>query len=293
MKILLFGHLGQLGWELNRSLATVGELTTIDYPYINLSNYESIRDLIRKINPDVIVNAAAYTAVDKAETEYEIAYSINANAPRVMAEEAALSKAVLIHFSTDYVFDGKKGSAYIESDSPNPLNMYGKSKLEGETFVQETDGAHLIFRTSWVYSLRRECFVTKVLKMAGSQTVLKIVNDQISNPTWCRMLAEITGQVLAAGKENGINWFFERSGLYHVAGMDYTSRYEWARMILELYSSRNNLLANDIQPSVTSEFPSIARRPLFSAICCDKFLTTFGFQLPSWRDSLKLAFENE
>jgi dTDP-4-dehydrorhamnose reductase len=292
MKILLFGHIGQLGWELNRSLATLGELTAIDYPYINLSNYDSIRDLIRKINPDVIVNAAAYTAVDNAEAEDEIAFSINANAPRVMAEEAARSKAVLIHFSTDYVFDGKKGSAYIESDSPNPLNMYGKSKLEGEAFIQETDGAHLIFRTSWIYSLRRECFVTKVLKLAGSQPVLKIVSDQISNPTWCRMLAEVTGQVLAAGKEIGINWFFERSGLYHVAGLDYTSRYEWACMILEIYSNRKDLLANEIQPGITAEFPALATRPLFSALCCEKFLTTFGFQLPSWRDSLKLALEN-
>ena len=248
----------------------------------------------RKFNPDVIVNAAAYTAVDKAETEHEIAHLINANAPRATAKEAVRSsKAVLIHFSTDYVFNGEKGSAYIETDSTNPINVYGKSKLEGEALIQEIGGTHLIFRTSCVYSLRRECFVTKILKLASSQKVLRIVNDQISNPTWCRMLAEVTGQVLASGKESGINWFYKRRGLYHVAGSGYTSRYEWARMIMETYENRNKKMVNEIQPGATSDFPTLAKRPLFSALSCDKFIDTFGLKLPAWRDSLKLALEND
>ncbi len=169
MKILLFGRMGQLGWELNRALVTLGELTAVDYPQVDLGSPESIRGMVRNVGPDVIVNAAAYTAVDKAQEEQELAYSINALAPRVLAEETTRLKAVLIHYSTDYVFDGEKGSAYVETDPPNPINVYGKSKLAGESLIQETGGAFLIFRTSWVYSLRKDSFVTKVLRI-GSHT---------------------------------------------------------------------------------------------------------------------------
>jgi dTDP-4-dehydrorhamnose reductase len=291
MKILLFGKTGQLGWELNRSLLTIGDVVAVDYPQVDFSNLNSIRDLVRDVCPDVIVNAAAYTAVDKAEEEQELAYSINAIAPGVLAEEAVRLKAVLIHYSTDYVFDGEKGSAYLETDPPNPINVYGKSKLDGETLVQETGGAFLIFRTSWVYSLRRESFVTKVLKLARTQPVLRIVNDQIGSPTWCRMLAEITGQVLAAGKKSENLWFYERRGLYHVAGLGSTSRYEWARTIVENDPRRTEQLVKEINPALTSDFPTPAKRPLFSALRCDRFINTFGFELPDWRDSLKLAME--
>lgn len=291
MKILLFGRMGQLGWELNRSLVTLGELTVVDYPQVDLGSPESIKGLVRNICPDVIVNAAAYTAVDKAEEEQELAYSINAIAPSILAEEAVRLKAVLIHYSTDYVFDGEKGSAYLESDSPNPINMYGKSKLAGESFIQETGGAFLIFRTSWVYSVRKDSFVTKVLKLARTQPVLRIVNDQVGSPTWCRMLAEITAQVLAAGKATGIHWFTERHGLFHVTGSGYTSRYEWARMILENDPKRTEQLVKEIVPALTSDFPTPAKRPLFSALKCDRFIDTFGLELPDWRDSLKMAME--
>ncbi len=291
MKILLFGKTGQLGWELNRSLATLGELVAVDYPQVDLGSPENIKGLVRDVCPDVIVNAAAYTAVDKAEEEQELAYSINAIAPGVLAEEAVRLKAVLIHYSTDYVFDGEKGSAYLETDPPNPINVYGKSKLAGESLIRETGGAFLIFRTSWVYSLRKESFVTKVLKLAHSQPVLRIVNDQVGSPTWCRMLAEITGQVLAERKETGTHWFYERRGLYHVTGSGSTSRYEWARMILENDPRRNEQLAKGIVPALTSDFPTPAKRPLFSALRCDRFIDTFGLMLPEWRDSLKLAME--
>jgi dTDP-4-dehydrorhamnose reductase len=291
MKILLFGKNGQLGWELNRSLVTLGNVTAVDYPQVNFSDLNGIRSLVREINPDVIVNAAAYTAVDKAEQEQELAYSINASGPEVLAEEAARLSAALIHYSTDYVFDGEKGSPYVETDPPVPLNVYGKSKLAGEQRIQASGAIFLIFRTSWVYSLRRESFVTKVLYLARTQPVLRIVNDQVSNPTWCRMLAEITGQVLAAGKNSKNQWFYERQGLYHVAGLDCTSRYEWARAILENDPKRSEQLAKEIVPALTSDFPSPAKRPLFSALRCDRFIDTFGFELPAWRDSLKLAME--
>jgi len=293
MKILLFGKMGQLGWELNRSLVTLGEMTAVDYPQVDFGNPDSIRSQVRNVCPDVIVNAAAYTAVDKAEEEQELAYLINAIAPGILAEEAVRLKAVLIHYSTDYVFDGEKGSVYLETDPPNPINVYGKSKLAGESLIQETGGAFLIFRTSWVYSLRKESFVTKVLKLAHSQPVLRIVTDQVGSPTWCRMLAEITGQVLAAGQETGAHWFYEKRGLYHVTGSGSTSRFEWACEILEDDLRRNEQLAKEMVPALTSDFPTPAKRPLFSALRCDRFIDTFGFTLPDWRDSLKLAMELE
>jgi dTDP-4-dehydrorhamnose reductase len=291
MKILLFGKLGQLGWELNRSLITLGELTVVDYPQINFSKPKDIRSLVRDVSPDVIVNAVAYTAVDKAEQEQDLAYAINAIAPGILAEEAIRLKAALIHYSTDYVFDGTKGSAYLETDTPNPINVYGKSKLDGEKRIQESEGTFLIFRTSWVYSLRKESFVTKMLKLARTQPVLRIVNDQISNPTWCRTLAEITGQVLAANKNSKEQWLSTHPGLYHVASLDSTSRYEWGRAILENDSRKTEQITKEIIPALTSDFPSPAKRPLFSALNCDRFMDTFGFVLPSWRESLRLAMK--
>jgi dTDP-4-dehydrorhamnose reductase len=293
MKILLFGKIGQLGWELNRALVTLGEVTAIDYPEVDFSNLEGMRSLVRAVSPDVIINAVAYTAVDKAEEQQALANSINALAPGILAEEAERLKATLIHYSTDYVFDGKKGSPYLETDPPNPLNVYGKSKLDGERLVQASGATYLVFRTSWVYSLRRDSFVGKVLKLARTQPVMRIVDDQISCPTWCRMLAEVTAQVLAAGKESSNRWIHERRGLYHLAGLGSVSRFEWARAILENDPKRAEQTAKDILPALTADFPTPAKRPLFSALNCDRFIETFGFQIPAWRDNLKLAMQVE
>jgi dTDP-4-dehydrorhamnose reductase len=219
--ILLIGKNGQLGWELQRSLATLGHLTAVDYPEIDLENPETGPDLIRQIHPQLIVNAAAYTAVDQAETQQERAWKINAIAPGLMAEEARRSNAIFIHYSTDYVFDGKKGALYIEEDAPNPINGYGRSKLEGERLVQQAGGVSLIFRTSWVYSLRQQSgFVAKVLQWSRQQETLRMVDDQVSNPTWARLLAEITSQVVARGED----YIHERSGLYHLSGDGCTAR---------------------------------------------------------------------
>ena len=293
MKILLFGKLGQLGWELNRALVTLGEVTAIDYPEVDFNNLEGLRSLVRAVSPDVIVNAVAYTAVDKAEEQQALANTINALAPGILAEEAERLKATLIHYSTDYVFDGEKGRAYVETDRPNPLNVYGKSKLEGERLVQETGATFLILRTSWVYSLRKDSFVTKVLKLARTQPVMRIVDDQVGSPTWCRMLAEITAQVLAAGKSSSNRWMHARRGLYHLAGLGSASRLEWARAILENDPKRAEQTAKDILPALTADFPTPAKRPLFSALNCDRFMDTFGFQIPAWRDNLKLAMQVE
>ena len=200
MKILLFGKNGQLGWELHRCLAPLGMVFAVDYPEVNLANGHQVRSLLKGNRPDVIVNAAAYTAVDDAENDQDKAMAVNAVAPGILAEEARLLNVVLIHYSTDYVFDGMKGAAYVETDRPNPLNVYGQSKLEGEKNVQQVGGSFLILRTSWVYSLRQGGFVQKVLKWSRENETLRIVADQVGSPTWARMLAEVTAQLLVWGQ---------------------------------------------------------------------------------------------
>jgi dTDP-4-dehydrorhamnose reductase len=293
MRILLFGKVGQLGWELRRVLAPLGDILALDYPEIDLSRPEEIRPLIGEYSPQVIVNATAYTAVDRAESEHPLAMAINQAAPGVMAEEAARLGAAIIHFSTDYVFNGKKGSDYVESDEPDPLNIYGLSKLGGEQGIAETGGAYLILRTSWVYSNRRDSFVAKVLEWARTQTSLRIVADQVSNPTWCRMLAEVTGQLLAGSGRDPAGWIEERRGVYHLAGAGSASRLDWAKAILELDPQREEQTAREILPARTEEFPTPALRPLHSALNCDLFTSTFNLSLPDWRQVLPLAMEVE
>jgi dTDP-4-dehydrorhamnose reductase len=285
-RILLIGRNGQLGWELHRSLMTLGELFAVDFPEIDLARPGTCPDLIQQTKPNIIVNAAAYTAVDQAETEQEKTWNINAIAPGVMAEEARRLKAVFIHYSTDYVFDGKKGAPYVEEDIPNPLNHYGRSKQEGERLVQEAGGAYLILRTSWVYSLRQQGgYVNKVLQWSRQQETLRIVNDQIANPTWARMLAEITSQVLVRGDD----YIHERKGLYHLAGNGFASRYEWAKSILKHDPRRKEQVTREILPALTINFPTPAQRPLFSALDCGLFSKAFEFQMPPWEDVLGLA----
>lgn len=293
MRILLFGKIGQLGWELRRVLAPLGEVRALDYPEIDLTHPEEVRPLVEEYRPHVIVNATAYTAVDRAESEHELAMAINTAAPGIMAEEAARVGAGIIHFSTDYVFNGKKGSDYVESDEPDPLNIYGLSKLGGERAIAEVGGAYLILRTSWVYSRRRDSFVMKVLEWSRAQTSLRIVADQVSNPTWCRMLAEVTGQLLAGSGGDPAGWLRERQGIYHLAGAGSASRFEWARAILELDPAREEQTAREILPARTEEFPTPALRPLHSALNCDLFAHTFNLQLPDWRQVLPLAMEVE
>ncbi len=287
MNILLLGKIGQLGWELQRCLLPLGKVKAVDYPEIDLAQPDSLREIVRGLTPDVIINATAYTAVDKAESERDLAFAINATAPMVMAEEAKRAGATLIHYSTDYVFDGTKGSPYVESDATHPLNVYGASKLGGEQAIQAVGGAYLILRTAWVYSLRRDSFVTKVLQWARKNETLRIVDDQISNPTWARMLAQTTVLVLA----RGVEYIQERKGLYHLAGDGYASRFKWAKRIVELDPKRYEQKAKEILPVPTSEFPTPAPRPLFSALDCDSFFETFGMNMPNWQDALELVMQ--
>lgn len=283
MRILLFGKNGQLGWELNRSLITLGELTVLDYPDVDFNQPQTLPEIVRAARPDVIVNAVAYTNVDKAESEPDVARRINADAVSEIAYEAKNTGALLIHYSTDYVFDGAKGSPYVENDTPNPLNVYGKTKLAGEEAAALAEH-YLTFRTSWVYSNRVGGFVSKVLEWTKTQNKLRIVDDQIGSPTWSRMLAEVTGQLTA---RYGIDktWLLERQGLYHLAGAGAVSRYEWVKEILRLMGREDVV----VLPAKTIEFPTPAPRPLFSGLECRKIELDFDLWLPGWEKGLNMS----
>jgi len=289
MKIVLFGKNGQLGWEFQRILAKLGEVIALGRNDLDLSDLRAIQTTLGDLKPHLIINASAYTDVDLAESEVETAMRINALAPGVMAEMARKLGSVFIHYSTDYVFDGKSDMPYTENDQVNPLNTYGKSKLMGEENIREAGEAYLILRTSWVYSLRGNSFVNKVLGWARKNETLRIVSDQISNPTWARMLAEITSLMLAGTSPNLFETIRESHGIYHVAGSGYTSRYEWAKQILANDPYRSEQVVRHMEPAFSKEFPTPAARPLFSALDCSRFEATFGLRLPDWRDTLQLA----
>lgn len=291
MRILLLGHQGQLGWEARRALACLGDVIALDYPEIDLSKPEGLRELVQQVKPQVIYNATAYTAVDRAEEEPHLAERINVLAPAILAESAKDIRAVLIHFSTDYVFDGSKGTPYTEEDAPNPLNTYGRTKWLGEQAIQQTAEAYWIFRTSWLYSLRRDSFVTKVLEWSRKHETLRIVNDQIGNPTWARFLAEITAQVLAHYLHDVYEAALQTRGIYHLAGDGWVSRFAWAQAILKYDPHPTEQVTRQLLPASTAEFPTPAKRPLFSALDCRRFQETFGLRLPPWEEALRLAMQ--
>jgi len=293
MRILLLGKHGQLGWELHRTLQPLGEVIAVDYPEIDLTSPDSIRVTVQKSQPELIINAAAYTDVDRAESEPEIAMAVNGIAPGFLAEQAQTLCAGLIQYSTDYVFDGKKGNPYIETDRPNPLNVYGHSKLEGERAVSQVNGSYLILRTSCVYSLRRENFVTKVLRWSREKQTLRIASDQIGSPTWARMLAEITAQVLAKTSGDVVHWIKNHKGIYHLAGNGHVSRLEWTQAILHYDPHSDEQIIEEVQSALTAEFPAPAQRPLLTAMNCGRFQNTFGLIVPDWKETLRLALETE
>jgi dTDP-4-dehydrorhamnose reductase len=293
MNILLFGKNGQLGSEFQRILPKLGKTAFLDYEDLDLCDLHALEQVMNDLKPNLIVNASAYTAVDRAETEQDTATKVNALAPGAMADWTRNNGASLIHYSTDYVFDGKKGTPYTENDPANPLNVYGKSKLAGEENIRQAGEAFLILRTSWVYSMQGTSFVTKVLEWARKNQTLKIVSDQISNPTWARDLAEGTFSVVSAHRDRLQEVMQERRGIYHLAGGGYASRYEWARQILVNDPKRTEQLVQTLEPASTEEFPLPATRPLFSALDCSKFKETFGFSLPDWEESLRRAMAEQ
>jgi len=285
VNILLFGKNGQLGWELRRTLAHQGPILALDYEDLDLLDADALRSKISEAQPALIINASAYTDVDGAESQNEKAFAINARAPQIMAEQAKQLGALFIHYSTDYVFDGSKGAPYVESDAAAPVNAYGKSKLAGEQAVQAEGGAFLILRTAWLYSMRGNNFVTKVLQWARLHQKLHIVDDQISNPTWARILAQLTAHVL----QHGLSHARERAGLYHLAGDGYASRLEWAREIIKLDPRPQEQKATEVVRASSSDIRTPALRPLFSALDCSRFAEVFGMRAPAWQHELKLA----
>lgn len=289
MKIVLFGKNGQLGWEFQRTLPALGEVVSLDRQDIDLCDFDRLEKILNELKPDLIINASAYTDVDGAEKEPELAMKTNAAAPGVIAEQARNLGAVFIHYSTDYVFDGKGTTPYTEDDRPNPLNVYGKSKLIGEENIAQAGGAYLILRTSWVYSLRGNSFVNKVLGWARENSTLRVVDDQISSPTWAHSLTEITSLLLTQQRSGLYDTIRERRGIYHLAGSGYTSRYEWAKHILANDPRKEEQTVQTMEPARSADFPTPALRPLFSALDCSRFETTFGLRLPPWEETLKLA----
>jgi len=270
-------------------MAPLGPVTALDYEDLDLQDFDAVRRIVRDGQPELIVNASAYTDVDRAESEPDKAHAINAVVPGILAEEARTLDAGLIHYSTDYVFDGEKGGLYHEDDPAHPLNAYGRSKLGGEQAIRLVDGAYLIFRTAWVYSMRGSSFISKTLSWARRNEMLRIVDDQVSNPTWARMLAETTALLVAGAPRQPAAWMWERRGVYHLAGDGYASRLEWARRILELDPKRDEQVVKELLPARSSDFPTPAQRPTFSALDCERFTSTFGLRLPPWQDALPLA----
>jgi dTDP-4-dehydrorhamnose reductase len=285
VKILLFGKNGQLGWELQRSLAPLGEVIALDSDSTDLcgdfTNIQGIIETVRSVAPDIIVNAAAHTAVDKAESEADEVRTINSLAPTMLALEAKRSKAWLIHYSTDYVFDGSGLQPWRETDEPGPLNIYGSTKLEGEQAIHQSGCKHLIFRTSWVYGARGGNFAKTMLKLAQERDSLSIIDDQIGAPTGADLLADLTAHAIRTVQQKP-----ELSGLYHVAADGETSWHGYAKLVIEFAQNAGLsmwITPDDVQPVPTSAFPTPAKRPLNSRLDTTKFKTSFDLQLPHWQ----------
>jgi dTDP-4-dehydrorhamnose reductase len=291
MKILLIGANGQVGYELQRSLACLGNVISTDRKQLDLTNNDAVRAKIAEIQPKLIVNAAAYTAVDKAESEQALAIQINVDAVRVMAEEAKRLNILLIHYSTDYVFDGQGKRPWCENDNLAPINYYGESKLLGERAIQETGCHHLILRTSWVYGARGNNFLLTMMRLAREKQTLSVVADQIGAPTWSRHIADATAQIVAQykGSYSQLEEYWSlRSGVYHLAASGQGSWYDFAEAIFQFMASRGEDVAV-LSQTITLDYPTPAQRPLFSCMNTDKLAETFAIRLPDWRESLDLV----
>jgi len=280
--IMLVGKNGQVGWELQRTLAPLGRVAAFDRTMLDLTDIAAVRAAVRQTQPRLIVNAAAYTAVDAAETAQAQARVLNADVPGVLAEEAKRLGAMFVHYSTDYVFDGANASPYTEEDAPRPLNVYGLTKRAGEEAVQAVGGAYLIFRTSWVYGRRGKNFLQTLWRLAAEKDTLSIVDDQIGAPTWSRMIAEATALVLAqCGKGLGA-----AAGIYHLACAGGTSWHGFAQAILAHHETAHQPL---LRPIPSRDYPLLARRPGNSLLSGEKLHRQFGLALPDWRQALALC----
>ncbi|GAB1393603.1 dTDP-4-dehydrorhamnose reductase [Rhodocyclaceae bacterium] len=279
-RILLTGIHGQVGWELQRTLQPLGEVIALDRSQLDLARPEQIRSVVRSINPAIIVNPAAYTAVDKAESEPELAQAINGIALGILAEEAKHLDALLVHYSTDYVFDGEKTLPYVESDAPHPIGSYGRTKLAGEQAITASGCRHLIFRTCWVYGRHGHNFMRTMLRLAAERDELCVVDDQHGAPTWSRMIAETTA--LALARHTG------QAGIYHLAAAGECTWHGFAEAIINEANTLGILTKCPPVRRITSaDFPTPTRRPTSSRLDCARLAKDFGLQLPDWQAQLK------
>jgi dTDP-4-dehydrorhamnose reductase len=282
-RILVIGARGQLGFELARLLPAHGEVTALDRSELDIGDPDAIRETLRALRPVLAVNAAAYTAVDQAEREPERAEAINARAPAILAEEAKRLDALLVHYSTDYVFDGAAAVPYPEDAPTNPLSVYGASKLRGEQAIVASGCRYLVLRTSWVYGLRGRNFLLTIRRLATERDPLRVVADQIGAPNWSRALAEATATLVS----RGMDVLAERAGLYHLSARGTTSWFEFARAIVgEVESPR-------VLPITTAEYPTVAQRPPYAVLATEKLERVFGVSLPDWREMLARCLASE
>ena len=285
--ILVTGVNGQVGFELLRSLQGLGRVVACDRSVLDLSDLDRVRSVVRELKPSIIVNPAAYTAVDKAETDVDAARRLNAEVPRAFAEEAARLGAALVHYSTDYVFDGTKEGAYVETDATNPQNVYGLTKLEGEQAIAATGCAHLILRTSWVYGRRGKNFLLTMLKLGSERPELRVVADQVGAPTWSKTIATATAHIVAqALAADDADWWAQRSGVYHFTSAGATSWHGFAEAI---FAQAMGERAPRVLPIPASDYPVPAKRPSNSRLSHDKLTEAFGVRLPDWADALTLC----
>jgi dTDP-4-dehydrorhamnose reductase len=299
MKILLFGKNGQVGWELQRSLAPLGELIALDRAGTDglcgdLTQLDALAATVRAVRPDVIVNAAAYTAVDKAESEPDLAQLINAQAAGVLAQEAKALGAWLVHYSTDYVFDGSKTEPYTEQDLPNPQSVYGSSKLAGEQAIVATGCSYLIFRTSWVYGVHGNNFAKTMIKLAHERDSLRVVADQKGAPTSAALIADVTAHCLAKIKNGKAMAVDMPLGVYNLAARGLTTWHAYAQYVIAVAQAAGANLkvrAQDIEPIKTAQYPTPAKRPAFSGLDVSKIEADFGLRLPNWEPGVAWTVE--
>jgi dTDP-4-dehydrorhamnose reductase len=287
-RILLIGKIGQVGWELRRTLAPLAQVTCVDFPHIDLTRPDSIRQWVHQTQPQIVINAAAYTAVDKAESEPDLAMQINGIAPGILAEETKKLGALLVHYSTDYVFDGTKGAPYLETDEPNPLGAYGRTKLVGDEAVQAAAGPYLIFRLCWVYGARGQNFMLTMIRLAREREKIRVVADQFGCPTWSRMIAETT--TLTLQKTMAQRDLGAFTGVYHLAASGTTSWHGFAQGIMSQMPEAGKK-CSVVEAITTAEYPTPTRRPAYSVLGCDKLSATFGLRLPPWEESLQQVLE--
>lgn len=294
MKMLVTGTTGQVGWELTRSLMPLGEVIAADRGRGDLSRPETIAPLVRDLRPDVIVNAAAYTAVDKAESEEDLATTVNGTSVGVLAEESRRCGALLVHYSTDYVFDGRKAEPYVENDAPNPINAYGRSKLAGEAAIQAVGCAHIILRTTWIYAARGRNFLRTVLRLAHERDELNIVADQFGAPTTARAIADITAHMVRQAQQTRTAGGTAYRDVYHVTADGATNWHEFAKTIVEgarqygLLDPKRPLRLN---PIGTSDYPLPAKRPVNSLLSNQKLRDRFGIAIPAWQRGLQCVLQ--